>query len=1399
MGVGRVSLAVLPEQAAPLAVECGVCEDCPPAKPTPDPGELARASIATDLPLAFDESALDPAVNATLAFTQNVEYWNQLGLEEVRPLRGIEPAQLPVAYANRVVRFQRMAVEQTLDTVVLGQSITPDGVLGPITLLLLRAVATEPAYDLFRTDVTSLGFSLDRLRELGSSAQSIAELALPAEVVADWGFKVTADKMIAYYEAEYTNARLEDWQAYFAPTGGGEAIEWPHVFALLRRLLTTRVLSGRVGVVRFRRAGPRQGDSTKLARRIGGSARMHVWWDLSRRFTKARKAIGFAEPTAAAKRAFDEIKYASAPPYTRPMMVIQLPEIEASTRQALFDAWFVEHTQQQVVQQMQTEDQVRAFADSVMARLPEARSFAGETEFSAWFESNLRGLPVKTRTMFFDAMKTRGELATLWRGFGGMVHSGHRSALAAVVEGTPYVDDADYKTLYIAEHQRRTNGIRKHRYDYATKTIFLDGDSNAAVIAGDPATGGIVNATKHMYTRDETVERIKAPRLKVLCKQLVVEMKAMLDEVVAKSTVTPNATIEVEIDEKKFFENAVTRAGKTMSPPLADSDIEKVSWELTVKVHDLRRVTRDGIERAEIDYEMVERFGSGHWQPVPETRRWRSEEEFGEELFFLFLDTITDVITVIAYIALAAVAVYILFGLGAGAALIKLAGGGAFVLTSVAISVGIYLITNRKNLTWEGLFEAALMGYLQALGFRAFAWIGRGVGAVVFGKIAGSVLAGTVSASVILRGAAGLLLQKAVTGIGGGAAGMFLTMLATDLVRVVRDGGDMSSWDTYLDAMSEGAKWGLIGELAIAPALSFAGGVAKGTVIHKAAQLLGGGLEKLKGLTSRTELVKALQAVKPAIKELGVECAEGLAAFGASLRAMIADPAIVANGIKAMRARIGVVLDDVFSGVAMSRGYITVGKATKKGLLNVGKSFYDGVLDLAEAGFSRYAARGLRRLAKQVGTRLTAEELDKLIGVLRTNPTAIDPVLGLIGTLDVKMVRALLDEGRLFELANAKFIHELVTKSSIAEVRTLLQRGYGGAISKLEAFSARVLALAEDARLEVMRVARSAVVSPEALIELAERGVVFDPLTVTGLERLTAMEKQGSLAAILRERVDVEGLLLAGSDPTAELALRALLEDAVRAARLLHATESIATCRALIEAAKGKAAVVAQVLDAIPPRVGNALRLEVMELEGLRRLVVAAGDDLAAVRKLLGDPYHAHVRMRAASRASRGELRRALADGAFPPRYRGKSLEPGRAREDEINDVPRLDAAGRMPFRVWVRDGLLCHDDGTPFHHVKSRLIPDKMIYVMTTDGDIFIRPEDPMQPSGSIKGHFRHSSFLAGGEVGAAGEIAVKNGRVGDVTPGSGHYHPQTEHFEAFQKELLDRGVDLSGARFIE
>jgi hypothetical protein len=74
------------------------------------------------------------------------------------------------------------------------------------------------------------------------------------------------------------------------------------------------------------------------------------------------------------------------------------------------------------------------------------------------------------------------------------------------------------------------------------------------------------------------------------------------------------------------------------------------------------------------------------------------------------------------------------------------------------------------------------------------------------------------------------------------------------------------------------------------------------------------------------------------------------------------------------------------------------------------------------------------------------------------------------------------------------------------------------------------------------------------------------------------------------------------------------------------------------------------------------------------------------------------------------------------------------------------------------------------------------------------------MDPTGKLYAaehriqRFHHSSFTAGSDVAAAGEIRAVNGQLKGISNKTGHYHAGEEHVANVLKELREMGVNLSG-----
>ncbi|MBN1995248.1 MAG: hypothetical protein JW953_21340 [Anaerolineae bacterium] len=102
---------------------------------------------------------------------------------------------------------------------------------------------------------------------------------------------------------------------------------------------------------------------------------------------------------------------------------------------------------------------------------------------------------------------------------------------------------------------------------------------------------------------------------------------------------------------------------------------------------------------------------------------------------------------------------------------------------------------------------------------------------------------------------------------------------------------------------------------------------------------------------------------------------------------------------------------------------------------------------------------------------------------------------------------------------------------------------------------------------------------------------------------------------------------------------------------------------------------------------------------------------------------------------------------------------------EELGEVPPFRTkylkteAERVPFEVFVKDGLLVHPDGTPVN-TTSLIGGSNTIFVMDPQGGRIFIKADP------TRFEFHHSTFLAGQPVAAAGDLDVVNGVITRVRP---------------------------------
>ncbi len=141
--------------------------------------------------------------------------------------------------------------------------------------------------------------------------------------------------------------------------------------------------------------------------------------------------------------------------------------------------------------------------------------------------------------------------------------------------------------------------------------------------------------------------------------------------------------------------------------------------------------------------------------------------------------------------------------------------------------------------------------------------------------------------------------------------------------------------------------------------------------------------------------------------------------------------------------------------------------------------------------------------------------------------------------------------------------------------------------------------------------------------------------------------------------------------------------------------------------------------------------------------------------------------------------------GGIQPQYTGEQHAGGPMGSP---GVQYLDETAREAFRIFVREGMLYDARGNLFDTTAgvSAFGPashGRAIFVMDEHGNLYASTYHEF-------GRFHHSSFLAGGEVAAAGELLVRDGKVELITDHSGHYQPGRARTQQLLDELAHQGI---------
>jgi hypothetical protein len=392
--------------------------------------------------------------------------------------------------------------------------------------------------------------------------------------------------------------------------------------------------------------------------------------------------------------------------------------------------------------------------------------------------------------------------------------AGRLAALFDAADASGYVD-LRYRLHLLAlptryaTHQRVTRfaqrlaqerlGAMRHHYipgGIGVGEIWLERERDDRVVVGQ-----VLGDVDDTFITTKELKQLKPTRAAAL-------RKAMEDARNAIREGIYRGTDPTVYDEELFGREVVARAVAAVG--LSDDDFKDVTIERSIRLLEVISSDPEGLPWFDVRFEFVQRIeGSGTQWTAVDKEVVESYDEFQARLIYWTLGRTGEAMAkagmVIAVIGLIAVA----WEAGLVAALISVAGGAKVVVWSIVISEIIYVIRVvffDADLSLRGFFEAALDGYLTALGFRWGFGLGRWTAKAI----------GTQGAR---RVAAGMFLEKlAIATVGGGTSAV-MVRFAHESIGAILDDGSLSGLDVYLRTMGFGMLVGVAAEFFVQPVL----------------------------------------------------------------------------------------------------------------------------------------------------------------------------------------------------------------------------------------------------------------------------------------------------------------------------------------------------------------------------------------------------------------------------------------------------------------------------------------------------------------------------------------------------------------------------------------------------
>jgi hypothetical protein len=494
-----------------------------------------------------------------------------------------------------------------------------------------------------------------------------------------------------------------------------------------------------------------------------------------------------------------------------------------------------------------------------------------------------------------------------------------------------------------------------HIYHTEPQEIWLERDPDDRV-----GVGQVFGEVDPIYIFEREAKRLKPARVAAFQTALVAESQVLIGKIL-RGEDTNHYT------EDDFARAAISAAVQRIH--LSNDDFEEVTIQRSMRLLRVDSRMEAALQRYYITFEFVERVTGEQWQSAS-AEVTEIEDDFSARLIYWklgrageFYEGVLKAMTVAGVV----IAVVVAWEIGLIAALVEIAGGAGVVVTSIAISEIIFVlrvIFGNARFSLRGFLEAALEGYLMALGFRGAGFLGRAA-------------AEAIGTEFLKRIVGGWAVERIIVGTLGGAGTAALTTFSHDLINVATGTGGWSGIGTYVNNMGWGALLGTVFECgvgALQPILRAGGTNALGTL---------------------NEVVQRVRAEGFTAVTWTALTTEALGNLRTRLSGIIGD--VAANGfVRAMGERLAQVVEQLGSQYRLA--------------------VFRRVLELSPGAMSRPAVEGLEKFLSASRADLSNEAALALIN--RLDATRLRTFFEGLNSLESPMLRALSSSGHFETLAN---------------------------------------------------------------------------------------------------------------------------------------------------------------------------------------------------------------------------------------------------------------------------------------------------------------------------------------------------------------------------------------------